>query len=331
MLRPLSILLVVLLHAFTIYWGKWSAPEGFVNCTPYKWIAATCFSFTMELFVLISGYVFGYQMIVLKKDYSLKSLAKNKFSRLICPALIFGVIYALIFYWQRTPLDAIYSVLKGAGHLWFLPMLFWCFMLGFLLYKANISERAKFWMLFAGIFLSTVAMPLRLDRALYYIFFFYLGITLVKNHDLCRKLYKNNTFLVSAALIYLVFFISYEFATPLLKSSESSKFLQLLIFPLKKYWMFFYALPGALFFFLLTCRLMEGRNALPKFILYASSISFGVYLFHQMIIEVLYYKTSLPAIVGPYLLPWVGFAITLAGSVILVLLVRKLNLKFLGI
>ena len=331
LLRPLSILLVVLQHAFTIYWGKWSAPEGFVDCAPYKWIAATSFSFTMELFVLLSGYVFGYQMIVLKKDYSMLSLAKNKFNRLICPALIFGVIYALIFYWQRTPFDAIYSVLKGAGHLWFLPMLFWCFLLCYLLFRSKMSERAKFAILFASILLSTVALPFRLDRALYYIFFFYLGMSLIKNQDLRMKLSKNNIFLLTAVLVYLVFFISYELAIPVLKSAASSRLLQLLFSPLKKYWMFAYALPGTLFFFLLTCRLAEGRNSLPRFVLYASSVSFGVYLFHQIIIEVLYYKTSLPVLVGPYLLPWVGFAIALAGSVILVVLVRKLNLKFLGI
>lgn len=52
-LRPLAVLLVVVLHSFTIYWGKWSPPEGYLPCVPYKWIAATCFSFTMELFVLL--------------------------------------------------------------------------------------------------------------------------------------------------------------------------------------------------------------------------------------------------------------------------------------
>ena len=54
-LRPLAVLLVVLLHSFTVYWGKWAAPEGFVHIAPYKWIAATSFSFTMELFVMLSG------------------------------------------------------------------------------------------------------------------------------------------------------------------------------------------------------------------------------------------------------------------------------------
>ena len=65
--------------------------------------------------------------------------------------------------------------------------------------------------------------------------------------------------------------------------------------------------------------------------MFCSSISFGVYLFHQIIIEVIYYKTSLPVLVGPYLIPWVCLLITLPLSVLLVLLVRKANLKFLSI
>ena len=62
-------------------------------------------------------------------------------------------------------------------------------------------------------------------------------------------------------------------------------------------------------------------------VIYCSSISFGVYLFHQIIIEVLLYKTSLPSAIGPYWLPWMSFIIALFGSVLLVQLLRKLNIK----
>ena len=322
-IRPLSIFLVLVLHSFTIYWGKWTPPVGFVPCVTYKWIAAFSFSFTMELFVLLSGYIFGYQIFVQKKDFNLKSLVKNKVNRLIYPALFFGVIYALIFYWQRAPFNAIYSVLQGAGHLWFLVMLFWCFILGFLLLKAEMPEKNKFRILLVAILISTVSLPLRLDKALYYLFFFYLGITMVKNQEICRKMYGNNKFLVSAALIYLVFFISYELVVPYLNSSISSDIVHTLMNPVQKYWIFAYALPGTLFFFLLTCRLMEGKITLPKFVTFASSISFGVYLVHQIIIEVLYYKTQLPSLVGPYWLPWITLLITLFGSVAIILLIRK--------
>lgn len=178
-LRPLAIFLVVLLHCFTVYWdGKWSPFVGFEPCVPYKWIAAASFSFTMELFVLLSGYIFGYQLLVQEKVFTLKTLAKNKLYRLIVPSLVFGALYALIFYWNRDFFTAVYRILNGAGHLWFLQMLFWCFILGFMLYKSGMCVKSKLLMLIGAIAISTVNIPLRLDKALYYLFFFYLGIIL---------------------------------------------------------------------------------------------------------------------------------------------------------
>ena len=54
--------------------------------------------------------------------------------------------------------------------------------------------------------------------------------------------------------------------------------------------------------------------------------SFGIYLFHQFILQFLYYHTSLPYITGTYLLPWVGLLITLVGSVLLSELCLKTRL-----
>jgi peptidoglycan/LPS O-acetylase OafA/YrhL len=330
-LRPLAVLLVVVLHSFTIYWGKWSPPEGYLPCVPYKWIAATCFSFTMELFVLLSGYVFGYQIFVQNRQFTLKSLAVNKLKRLIVPSLIFGLIYALIFYLQRGFLDAAYAVLNGAGHLWFLPMLFWCFLSGFLLHRSGMMQRTKLLILLAAVMLSVISFPLRLDKTLYYIFFFYLGIVFMQRQDICRKLSANNSFLISMAIIWLTLFISYELVLPSLPRHYETGLLEAGVKLLKKFWIFSYASAGTLFSFMLAYRIMQKRNNLPKSVLFCTSVSFGVYLFHQIVIEVLYYKTSLPVLVGPYWLPWVGLGIALTLSILLVLLVRKLNLKFLGI
>ena len=317
-LRPLAVLLVVILHSFTVYWGKWQAPEGFVHITAYKWIAASSFSFTMELFVMLSGYIFGFQLIKLKREYTMKSLLMNKLNRLILPSLIFGVVYALIFYWNRDFFKAIYSILNGAGHLWFLQMLFWCFLMGFAVYKAQIKESAKLALLAVAVCLSLIHFPFRIDKALYYLFFFYLGISLMRNQDVCRRLSRNTGLLIVLVAVYLTAFISYELLMPSVKL-------------IKTYWIFTYSLSGTLFFFFLAYRLLENRTSVSPNIIFCSSISFGVYLFHQIILEVIYYKTSLPVVIGPYWLPWAALAFTLISSVLLVMLFRKLNLKFLSI
>ena len=131
--------------------------------------------------------------------------------------------------------------------------------------------------------------------------------------------------------LYLLLFIAYERCLPMLKVSKDPFLLYAGVSLLKRYWVFAYALSGTLFFFLLAYRLMQKCPVLPPWVRFCSSISFGVYLFHQIIIEVIYYKTSLPVLVGPYWLPWICLLITLPVSVVLVLLVRKANLKFLSI
>ena len=330
-LRPLAVLLVVVLHSFTVYWGKWSAPDGFVDVSAYKWIAATSFSFTMELFVMLSGYIFGYQLIVQGRKFTLSSLIQNKLKRLILPSLIFGAIYALIFYYNREFFDAVYAVLKGAGQLWFLQMLFWCFILGFALYQTKMQEGYKMLLLAVIVILSAINFPLRLDKAYYYLFFFYLGINLIRRQDICRKLSRNTGLLIVLLVVYLLAFISYERVFPSIDPHKDTFLLSTAVKLLKLYWVLTYSLAGSLFVFLLAYRLIKTKCSISPVFVYCSSMSFGVYLFHQIIIEILYYKTSLPSLVGPYWLPWVGFLITITGSILLVLIVRRLNLKFLGI
>lgn len=65
---------------------------------------------------------------------------------------------------------------------------------------------------------------------------------------------------------------------------------------------------------------------IPKWIIELNTTCFGIYLFQQFILQILYYKTSLPTIVGPYWLPWIGLAITLVTSYILTKLSLKTNI-----
>lgn len=326
-LRPMAIFLVLVLHSFTIYWGKWDAPAGYVDIVSYKWIAAASFSFTMELFVMLSGYVFGYQLSVQNRNYTVTSLMKNKFRRLLVPALTFGVVYALLFYQHKPLHDAVYSILSGAGHLWFLPMLFWCFIFAFLMFGSRMKEQNKMYVLVALTALSIIHFPLRLDKAFYYLFFFYLGMRLMKRQDVCRRLCMKNGFLLALVVLYIVMFVSYELALPYLEGLETGFLADTAIKLLKTYWIFAYALAGTMFIFLAVYRSVHKRMTLPKTITFCSSISFGVYLFHQIIIEVIYYKTEIPLLLGPYLLPWICLLVTLVMSVFSVLLLKKFKLN----
>jgi len=67
-IRPLLIVLLVMYHAFIIYMGGWQEPSGFIPCKGYEWIARFSYSFMLETFVFISGYLFAFQR--LKKNES---------------------------------------------------------------------------------------------------------------------------------------------------------------------------------------------------------------------------------------------------------------------
>ena len=48
----------------------------------------------------------------------------------LLPCLFFGIIYYMMFYDLQSPwYNIIWKLLNGCGHLWFLPMIFWCFVL----------------------------------------------------------------------------------------------------------------------------------------------------------------------------------------------------------
>lgn len=91
-----------------------------------------------------------------------------------------------------------------------------------------------------------------------------------------------------------------------------------------KYIRVVYALAGVFFIYVLVNTRLNIKNiTLPNWIKELNTTCFGIYLFQQFVLQILYYKTSLPTIVGPYWLPWIGLILTLIISYIL----TKLTLK----
>lgn len=92
----------------------------------------------------------------------------------------------------------------------------------------------------------------------------------------------------------------------------------------KNYLRLLCAVSGVAFVYSLVNYLIEGKKiVIPRWLVELNGLCFGIYLFQQFILQILYYKTTLPSLVGPYWLPWVGLVITL----ILSYLLTKLSLK----
>lgn len=125
-LRSVSILLVVFVHSFYIYnYGVLSdinTPflqiERFVNLDILN-------KFRMPMFIFISGFLFSFLHYKKHKYPRFVDLFKNKFKRLIIPYWVFFPITALCL--GKLYQLSVYDFLYPMGHLWFLLMLFWCF------------------------------------------------------------------------------------------------------------------------------------------------------------------------------------------------------------
>jgi peptidoglycan/LPS O-acetylase OafA/YrhL len=84
------------------------------------------------------------------------------------------------------------------------------------------------------------------------------------------------------------------------------------------------AVSGVAFVYGLVNYLIEGKKlTIPQWVVELNGLCFGIYLFQQFILQILYYKTTLSSLIGPYWLPWIGLIVTL----ILSYLLTKLSLK----
>ena len=133
LMRSILAILIVLFHAFCCWDGRWKPFDGFEDSPLYGWISRIAFAFALEGFVLISGYLFAFQHITLKRTWGGQKLLINKLKRLILPCVFFTAAYFAIFLEYKGIMNLVFSLLQGRGHMWYLPMLFWCFIGGWII------------------------------------------------------------------------------------------------------------------------------------------------------------------------------------------------------
>ncbi len=117
-------LLIVLFHCYCYNIGIWPFLREISQPHNY-FISPRIFSkIGLSLFVIISGYLYGHGIFQLSKYNNNIELIKSKFLRLIIPYCIWALITYVLFY------DSVYwkQLFGGISHLWFLLMLFNCFL-----------------------------------------------------------------------------------------------------------------------------------------------------------------------------------------------------------
>lgn len=283
------------------------------------------YSFMLEAFIFVSGYVLCMQ--VTNKQYQYKSFVVKKARRLLIPSIIFSIIYFFCFYEYTGCLDFLFSVLNGCGHLWYLPMSFWCFVIGLLFYSLKISEMMKLFICGGLAMCSGVLtfLPFRIGNSCYYLFFFYLGMFMyMRKERIMAWMTARNVFLLW--LLYLLSYISLSFCKEWLSGLFLTSFAMKLLREVGlKSCIIVYSCLGVISFYSVVNLFLKKRPdwKCPQWLFVVNALCFGVYVYQQFILKYLYYSTSLPSLTGTYLLPWVGCIVTVVLSTICAYLTVK--------
>lgn len=337
-IRPILIFLLVFYHAFAIYSGAWAPIKGYPEVPAYWWLDKLSYAFMLEMFVFISGYVFGFQVRTKGNEkLKAKNLLWGKFKRLMLPCMVFSLLYILLFGNITQPVQkTVYDLLNGVGHMWFLPMLFWCFVGVWVIEKLQLKAKWIIPVLVMCSICSFLPLPLRMGTAMYYMLFFYLGYIIEKEDVSLDRFYT----LKHCIILIITFCILFPTFT-LLKEKVGSATVwvadeQLIIkvinLSLSKLLQIIYSFVGlAMLFVFVGYKERDMKGEIPQWLIKLGGLCFGVYLLQQFILNGLYNYTELPVILGCYWLPWVGFILATTFSLVLTLLIRKTKIgrKFL--
>lgn len=342
-MRPFLLLLLVSYHAFAPYCGAWEIPSGIENCEFYKWVANFSRAFRLEAFVFVSGYIFTFQLLTKNKFHSLLDLTYSKVSRLLVPSIFFGLCYLLLFESVSFGISSFYKIIDGPGHLWYLPCLFWLFLAQYIivfLTKKYSTDRKRYLkiqlLLFVFLvvisFLSVAPIPLRINRSIYYIAFFYGGGLF---YEYSKKIGTWTT-KGKNVIFWLVFVLSVFLLFPIMDLCKENKDLSTYLInrmfyaAVSVYIKMFIAWIGISALYM-TAVLYCRTHSIGKFMLKVGTCGYGVYVFHQFILRYLYYEIDFPLYTGTIMMPWIGFFLTVGIATILTLSVRltKIGRKFL--
>lgn len=210
LLRVLAILLVVAQHSTQLYFGDSRIIDPTLASPFYNLATHYIASFSMPLFVFISGYLYYVMRQERGKYTNYEGFVRSKFRRLIVPYYIFAFLY----FFPSKLLLGIYKIddipntlltlatAGGQNVLWFLFMLFFVFSIFYLIENKikNTSPYLTFGIfslmsIYSGYFTTT----LQVQTILQYMVFFYLGYYIRSNFASIKKY-----FVVLTAPLFLI-------------------------------------------------------------------------------------------------------------------------------
>lgn len=252
------------------------------------------------------------------------SLTLNKLKRLIFPSIIFSTLYFVIFFEYKGIGDFLYSIINGCGHMWFLPMLFWCFLGGWVLERIELNDGWKLAILVCLHLFAVISLPFQLHAAAKFMVYFYGGLVLYKHSETIKSALTPMRLFMGWVIFAVVFAVLRPLIDALAIPDGASMFQKLVIILARNASQLVYAGVGVIVFYS-TAVYYTLHHQINSFTVKLASCCFGIYLFQQFVLKIIYYKTAFPSLVGPYWLPWCGFVI--AGIVSYTLSILMLRTK----
>ncbi|KAA6332145.1 hypothetical protein EZS27_019312 [termite gut metagenome] len=211
LMRVFAIFLLVILHSFTIYGHSWSPPASFKDIRFYWWIAHITSYARLEILVFIPGYLMAYQANRNKLNLVFWNFTKKKATRLLLPCIFFSTIYMALFFSKFSSLIPRIIYNSSAGHMWFLPMLFWTYLMGYVYIKRErrIFTKKSYTMLFFAMLtiFSIIPLPFMIGSAFYYLFYFILGVMMYRNKDIIIENFCCKKYICLLTAVFICVFV----------------------------------------------------------------------------------------------------------------------------
>ena len=204
-IRSFAIIMVVAFHAYGMMYADHFPETKDIYYHLYYNVNQLILKFRMPLFIFISGFLFSYLEKERGKYPTFWALLKNKFKRLIIPFWIFCFIFMI-----TTNSFSIDHLWIGSwGHLWFITMLFWCFMFtrlqSFLPFSKTLSWKVLLLIISFFLMQTKPLLPsiVGLQFLTPWFFGFYLGWIVSPNRNLVYKMLSNKVLLILLIAIYI--------------------------------------------------------------------------------------------------------------------------------
>lgn len=278
LLKFFATILVVVAHSSRMYTG-----EGVVNpANPslvLDYLTKFIYSFHMPLFIAISGMVYGFCIENLGKYNNSFKFIKNKVVRLLIPFIFFGFFYVapvmvLCGFTESSYFSYCVNgiiLVKNSRHLWYLTVLFEIFVATIvvkpIIQKKNIFIDVSVIVVLLVISIFSYKLPgiFQISNFGYYLLYFYLGYYFNRYYETLIKVIRNPICII---VMFVITVVTYNYSHVIIKILK--------------------ALTGSLFFVGVTSHINKAFMT-KRFVIMMNKDGFGIYLFHPMIIYVLYY------------------------------------------